>query len=213
MITKFLSGILLAVLLSCKAKTIPTINTVRFSPSEEIQKSKDLKKADEFYSLFNVEHGEVASIEKIDRNVRFKDSINFRLWLVNSNFSKFELYSIKFTDLKWEGIYCSLIRQEEYAGGKIILQISEIKNIVPKAGWKYFDDSLNKLQVFSLPDSDSIPEINNTWALTNNIFVEASKGEKYRFYSYPDSESYLDKSGQTRRVSEIRNLFESELHD
>ena len=153
-----------------------------------------------------IDHGYVYS-NQLRRELNLKDlrigvdSFEFRIYEEFSLGTPDRLFIIKNENYKWK---CSLyhywtIRLEKESPMRIEEMISNtfvdscsFKNIIPLCGWNKFIDTLNHLNLFSLPSQSEINGFSDGVEDGIDFRFEVATKERYKYYSYHCPEIYKD---------------------
>ena len=148
---------------------------------------------------------------KIDTLQNGYNSLQIRIWYDYSIYPLRQLFIIKRTDNNWTAIFYSMTVKEDTIYSSEKWEIDKVKNLDPKNGWDNFIKKLSALQIVTLPNMHSIPELNNSWDDGVEYSVEIAIKNKYRFYSYHFPDKFQDKYWQAKNMVDILKLIESEF--
>lgn len=148
------------------------------------------------------------------------DSLQIRYWQEQGLNGNRQLYVLKNTRGKWSAIAYDLLLNSDYANGsgsRELLRrpapymVKHSKQLKPFMGWKPFMDSLQALQVMTLPDSEAIGGMEVKWTHPNVYYVEVATKNHYRFYKYYDPHRFADKFWQAENMLRIESLMKTQL--
>jgi hypothetical protein len=88
--------------------------------------------------------------------------------------------------------------------------IEKVTKREPHSSWQKLMDSLIGLDIFTLPDSDSLQNY-SVPADGEGIEIEYARGNDYRSYSYSSPDLYYDSIPEAKKMVQITNLIESEF--
>ncbi len=148
------------------------------------------------------------------------DSLQVRIWHAHSFTDKVQLVILKNQGYKWRGTLYSLKCRYSDNGDSLVMVEKEVRQVVPKNGWKKLMDRLYSLKVLVLPHYETI----ENYSLCNDgdgITVETATAKKYRIYNYPcpRNQSNIWQAENAQLILEIVNkefqlppIFKSSKH-
>lgn len=148
------------------------------------------------------------------------DSLQLRYWQEQGLYRHRRLYVIKNTAGKWSAMtydlqldsnYLNGNGSREFLTGAAPYYIRQSKQVTPSMGWQPFIDSLQALQVMTLPDSRTIAGMEVKWTHASGYYVEVATKNNYRFYSYYDPHRFADKFWQAENMLQIEALIQDQL--
>jgi hypothetical protein len=86
----------------------------------------------------------------------------------------------------------------------------QISQVSPKSGWPTFSKKLLDLRIMTLLNQDDV-EGYSAEKDGRTYSVEVATKNQYRFYSYWEPQGYKDKFLEAKYMTDILNLFETEL--
>lgn len=86
----------------------------------------------------------------------------------------------------------------------------KVRQASPKSGWPIFSKKLLDLKVLTLPNQDDVEGYSAGDGGTT-YSVEVATKDQYRFYSYWQPQSCKDRFWEAKNMTEMLQLFETEL--
>lgn len=194
------------IILSFAACNAPTSS--RSQPSTFVDTNKTFKKeiplADIFYTLAKAKQRQLG-LDSLENGF---DNLQVRVWYDFALVRERKLVVITNRDAVWTAVVYDL--QVDWDGQTETILSKNVKQVTPKSGWVTFSKRLLELKIVTLPNQDVIEGYyQGTDGETYN--VEVASKNRYRFYGYWAPGLYRDKFWQAKNMTEILNLFETEL--
>ena len=140
------------------------------------------------------------------------DSLQIRLWLDCSVKSYKRLFVLSNSNNNWSGVEYEYASEwiEKADSERLLSQTNQI--ITPELGWNKFMDSLNRLDIYNLPDMYSVKGMVPLALDGDYYFLEIANKEKYKFCIYSNLDYYLDKKEwPASNMAKIIDLFSHEF--
>jgi len=96
------------------------------------------------------------------------------------------------------------------AGETETMLSKKTNQLSPKSGWQSFSKKLLELKIMTLPNQDDVEGYSAGEGGTT-YSVEVATKDQYRFFNYWQPQGYKDRFWQARKMTEMLQLFETEL--
>lgn len=163
------------------------------------------KKAEEELMLNRLENG--------------SDTLELRLWANVEVLSGGQIFIIKKINRQWTCLHYEYITKQKCESSMNWFDYAKdfsidtflVKKLQPKTNWKNLYFSLEKENIFNLPNQSEIKGWENMISDGNTFKVEFATNDYYKFYSYNCPDVYENKFIECKQMSNILNVFNKEF--
>jgi hypothetical protein len=138
------------------------------------------------------------------------EDLQIRIWKGFSQTDYLQLKVFSNNGKTWSAQLYNLVLHYDKNFDSVVAVTNEVVTKTPRTGWKFFTDSLFKLDILNLPDDSKIPNYNIS-SDSDLLTVEIAKGNSYRFYSYADIETLSKSIEEARKMEQILKLIQDEF--
>lgn len=146
----------------------------------------------------------VGTLELLDKGY---PGLQVRLWLEYSNAPGRQIMVIKSKPVWVADLHTTYW---SYGPDSATLLKRTVDSLVPKHGWHHFVDSLQRLEVFTLPDQSQLPNMPYTYN-SSAIHFEIATDSTYRYYFYTVPKAYSDSVLEAAKVEHILAFLQREF--
>jgi hypothetical protein len=203
----FILTITLFSFISCEGQALSNSTTVFVDTTKPFK--KEIPKYQNgtvsiFYELAKAKQNQLG-LDSIENGF---ENLQIRVWYDFALVRERKLVVIKNEGTNWTATVYYL--QVNWDGKTETILKKKIKQVMPKSGWTVFSKKLLDLQILTLPNQRDIEGYSlGTDGKTYN--VEIATKNQYRFYGYWEPQEYQDRFWQAKNMTDILNLFETEL--
>ena len=199
------------VAISCKVKRSTIIEVNKNGAStDSVQKNIPERLQKEKFRQYFSNIQNMLNIKPIENG--FNGQI-IRIWISHGYRAKDTSQLITLIDsagLTFGNLY-SYIPQYSYTWDSTLSREVKVKAITPKTGWKSLMDSIQILEIQTLPDYGKIPEYYLS-AGAFGVMIEIATVDKYRIFEYPDYFEHEKTIKQAKVIADMLLLFEREFN-
>jgi hypothetical protein len=168
---------------------------------------KDIKGNPKGFYLKKIEMEKMMGLETLENGF---DSMQIRIWYGVALMDKLQLLIMKKSESKWSAKFYTLGLNYDKNRKSLVSVTKSSEAKQPASGLGKLIDSLFKLDILTLPDSQSINgygDCNDG----NGVTIETSSVNNYRIYNYP---CFNNQDGilQAKKIKQIMDLIEKEFY-
>jgi hypothetical protein len=134
--------------------------------------------------------------------------LQIRVWYNFSSVKDRKLVIITNKDNNWTAAVYDF--QVDRTGETETMLSKKIRQASPKSGWQAFSKKLLDLKTLMLPNQDDVEGYSAGDGGTT-YSVEVATKKQYRFYNYWQPQEYQNRFWQAKNMTEMLQLFETEL--